>query len=150
MSSSTFSPHRKRGFTLVAVLSVSALLTLIVHGLFFEARLSAQIAENSIRLTKATMAATSGLNHFMSMNISIGTVSNRLRSNPGASETILDDVVLERGRLFYTVKVSACCSATGGFLPRDTLRVESTGVYRKGEKIWAKKTISATIKAISE
>jgi hypothetical protein len=131
--------HREKGFTLVLVLVMGALLGLSATLLFSMTRTDMQIAGNIHRLNLAKISAASGLNHFSALKINY----NQLRERVGEQEllqviptTQLDD------KTFYDVKVLFCCDLKDG-----EYLVESTGYYKKGDKIISSHPIQALFRS---
>ena len=118
--------HR-RGIALFVVLMVTALMSISAMMLYSTANLETMIAGNNRRMVQAKISAASGLNHFIALHYTYDALRERageLQSLQIIPETQLGD------RTSYDVKVH--------FSPRLSERqyvVESTGYYKKGDRI---------------
>ncbi len=133
----------------MSVLMISALLAVSVIALVSTVRLDSMIAGNKRRSATASLAATSGVNHFMSLNIPVSMLSKSIREHSGVSRVILKDVPLDPNKTFYTVTARICCDRDGGMLEDNKIIIESEGVYTKGDKILAIHKLSATVVELS-
>lgn len=124
MKSST-SDHNKEGFVLVAVLAMGIFLTLIATSLYSITHLDTLITANKRRHNQASMAAKSGINHFMATDMSANEVHNIV--GDGDAKTILNNISMGDGKTYYSVSVATCCDSEGRRLPRDTFFVISSG-----------------------
>ena len=103
------------------------------------------IAGNKRRHTQAVLAASSGVNHFMSLNIPVDDIAKSLRDQSSSSKIIIPRTPLDGKRTFYTVRANICCDRSGGYLPENMIYIVSTGEYAKGRRIIAAHTVTATI-----
>ena len=99
------------------------------------------IAGNKRRYTQASIAAESGLSHFMSMNMKSEDVRQFLAGRQRAK--VLDRIDAGDGKTFYTVEVTLCSD----FYP-NRFYVISTGTREKGRKILAISSTTATVETI--
>ena len=133
----------------MTVLMLSAFLGVSAMLLFSTTQLDVMISGNKYRHTKAAFAATSGINHFMALNIPARSLSRSLREQSEHSRVILRHVSLNGRTTFYTVSARVCCNQLGGHLPEDTLIIDSVGSYMKGRRVIAQHKISATVVDLS-
>lgn len=133
----------------MAVLVLSAFIGMSAMALLATVNLDSMIAGNKRRSTSASIAASSGVNHFMSLNIPVRQLSRSIRDQPGVSRVILRDVPLDPHKTFYTVTARICCDRNGDLLPEDTIIIESEGRYAKGSRILALYRLSATVVELS-
>ncbi len=127
--------RHKKGFTLLLVLVMGALLGLSATLLFSMSRTDMQIAGNVHRLNLAKISAASGLNHFTALKVEY----NQLREQVGEQQLlqIIPPTQLS-DKTSYEVKVLFCCGLNEG-----EYLVESTGYYKNGEKIISSHPIQA-------
>jgi len=130
---------------MLAVLVMSALIGLSAIALFSVTRLDMMIAGNKRRQTQASIAASSGINHFMALNIPANEISESIRDQRRYSKVIIPTTSLDRKRTFYTVSARVCCNRDGDLLPENTILIESTGMYMKGPRVIALEKLTATI-----
>ena len=117
----------RRGMTLLMVLMMSAFIGISAMLLFSTVHTESMIAGNTHRINQAKISAASGLSHFTALDLTYDT----LRERAGDLQTvqILPETQLG-AKTSYEVKVH--------FYPRLSERqyvVESTGYYKKGERI---------------
>ena len=117
----------RRGVVLLVVLMMAALMGISAMMLFSTVNLEMMIAGNTRRINQAKISAASGLNHFTAL----GLTYNTLREQAGDLQTlqILSETQLG-DKTSYDVKVH--------FYPGLSERqyvVESTGYYKKGDRI---------------
>jgi type II secretory pathway component PulK len=121
--------NTKKGYALVIVLGVGALLTGSAIYLFSATQDDMRIAGNNRRILQSKLAATSGINHFKSMEL----FYEHLRAQADVigqdnleviSETPLGD------RTFYKVEVNLCCD-----LGENEFIVKSTGYYKDNDRV---------------
>lgn len=130
----------KKGFTLVLVLVITAAMGLSATLLFFMSRTDMQIAGNIHRHNLAKITAASGLNHFTALRMNY----NQLREQVGEQEMMQVIPATQLGeKTFYEVKVLFCCGLSDG-----EYMVESTGYYKKGEKIISSHPIKALFRGV--
>ena len=138
-----FSPNK--GFVLIATLLMASVISLVAIGLFSMTNLDNMIAGNKRRSAQAAMAASSGLNHFMALNIPVSNIVQSLRSQSRSSDIIIPRTSLIDYKTYYTVEVTRCCNKEGALLPENTVIIKSTGVYHKSGRVIAKKLVLATV-----
>ena len=109
------------------VLMMSAFIGISAMLLFSTANMEMMIAGNNRRIVQAKISADSGLNHF----IALGLTYNTLREQAGDLQTLQIIPETQLGaKTSYDVKIH--------FYPGLSERqyvVESTGYYKKGERI---------------
>ena len=125
----------RRGMTLIIVLVMCSLIGMSAMLLFSTVHTESMIAGNTHRINQAKISATSGLSHFTALGLTYDT----LREQAGDLQTlqILPETQLG-AKTSYEVKVH--------FYPRLSERqyvVESTGYYKKGERIISAHSIKA-------
>jgi len=130
----------KKGFTLVMVLVITAMLGLSSTLLFYMSRTDMQLAGNIHRLNLAKISAASGLNHFTALKMNY----NQLREQVGEQEMMQVIPTTQLGeKTSYEVKVLFCCGLSDG-----EYLVESTGYYKSGDKIVSSHPIKALFKGV--
>mgnify|MGYP001204134709 FL=1 len=121
--------NTRKGYSLLIVLVVGAILTGSALLLFSTSKDDMRITANNRRILQSKLAATSGMTHFKSM----GLFYNHLRQQADVmeqeelliiSETSLGD------RTFYKVEVNLCCD-----LGENEFIVKSTGYYKDNGRI---------------
>ena len=125
----------RRGMTLILVLVMSALIGMSAMLLFSTANMDMMIAGNTRRMNQAKISATSGLSHFIALDLNYNTLrrqAGELESFQAIAKTQLGD------KTFYEVNVYFCCGLSEG-----QYIVESTGYLKKADKILATKTMRA-------
>ena len=125
----------RRGMTLIIVLVMCSLIGMSAMLLFSTVHTESMIAGNTHRINQAKISASSGLSHFTALGLTYDT----LREQAGDLQTlqILPETQLG-AKTSYEVKVH--------FYPRLSERqyvVESTGYYKKGERIISAHSIKA-------
>jgi hypothetical protein len=111
------------------MIAASALL------LFSTTNLDMMIAGNARRSTQAKLSATSGMSHFVALNLNYDT----LRERAGELQSLQIIPLTELGSMtFYEVKVHFCC----GLSERQYV-VESVGYYKKRGDILSQYPIRA-------
>ena len=136
----------KKGYTLVIVLTLCALISLSAITLYTSVHLDSLINGNVRRHAHAKHAAASGINHLMSLNIPVPNIVRALREQSVTSGTVLERTNIPGTRSYYRVEASICCNASGGLLPGDTVLVISTGEWAKGDRVISSSSIISTIK----
>jgi hypothetical protein len=122
----------RRGMTLLVVLVMGALISLSAMLLFSTSNMEMMIAGNTSRINQAKISATSGLSHFIALELDYVT----LRQQAGDLESIQAIPRTQLGdKTFYEVNVHFCCGLSAG-----QYIVESTGYYMKGDKIISSKS----------
>ena len=121
--------------TLLLVLVMCSFIGMSAMLLFSTVHTESMIAGNTHRINQAKISATSGLSHFTALGLTYDT----LRERAGDLQTlqILPETQLG-AKTSYEVKVH--------FYPRLSERqyvVESTGYYKKGERIISAHSIKA-------
>ena len=114
---------------------MSAFIGMSAMLLFSTTNMDMMIAGNTRRLNQAKISATSGLNHFIALNLNYNTLRRQagvLQSLQILPETRLSD------KTSYEVKVLFCCGLSDG-----EYLVESTGYYKKAGKVLSQKTTRA-------
>tara|TARA_R110000824_G_scaffold170468_1_gene347856 strand:+ start:102 stop:488 length:387 start_codon:yes stop_codon:yes gene_type:complete len=113
--------------TLLVVLMMSSLIAISVMLLFSTTNMEMMIAGNNRRIVQAKISAASGLNHFTALGLTYDT----LREQAGDLQTLQIIPETQLGaKTSYEVKVH--------FYPGLSERqyvVESTGYYKKGDRI---------------
>ena len=125
----------RRGMTLIIVLVMSALIGMSAMLLFSTTNMEMMIAGNTRRINQAKISATSGLSHFIALNLNYNT----LRGRAGGLQTlqVLPETQLSP-RTSYEVKVHFSPHLNEG-----QYVVESIGYYTKGKKILSSHPIKA-------
>jgi len=122
----------RRGMTLILVLMMGAFIGISAMLLFSTVNLNMMIAGNNRRMNQAKISATSGLSHFIALDLDYNT----LRRQAGDLESIQAIPKTQLGdKTFYEVNVHFCCGLSAG-----QYIVESTGYYMKGDEIISRKT----------
>jgi len=122
----------RRGMALLVVLVMGALIGLSAMLLFSTSNMEMMIAGNTSRINQAKISATSGLSHFIALELDYVT----LRQQAGDLESIQAIPRTQLGdKTFYEVNVHFCCGLSAG-----QYIVESTGYYMKGDKIISSKS----------
>jgi len=121
----------KKGFVLISVLMVSAIISGIVMTMQYIAAQEIQIAANTRRHTQADFAAISGMNHFKALAQSYDTLV-RLSEGRDSFTVIPHEQMTDI--LSYTVTVSFCCN-NNGRLPSGSFFVKSTGWYKRNTRV---------------
>ena len=119
----------RRGVTLVVVLVMAALIGMSAMLLFSTVNMEMMIAGNVRRIHQAKISAASGLNHFIALGLGYNTLRERARGVQTIQ--ILPETKLSP-KTSYDVKVHF----SPGLSERQYI-VESTGYYKKGDKILA-------------
>ena len=118
--------------TLLLVLVMGALIGISAMLLFSTVNVDMMIAGNNRRINQAKISATSGLSHFIALDLNY----NALREQAGDLDSIQ---VIPRTQLgdktFYEVNVHFCCGLNAG-----QYIVESEGYYMNGGNVVARKT----------
>jgi len=125
----------RRGMTLLLVLVMCSFIGMSAMLLFSTVHTESMIAGNTHRINQAKISASSGLSHFTALGLTYDT----LREQADGLQTlqILPETQLG-AKTSYEVKVH--------FYPRLSERqyvVESTGYYKKGERIISAHSIKA-------
>jgi Tfp pilus assembly protein PilX len=128
----------RRGMTLVLVLVMSALIGMSAMLLFSTTNMEMMIAGNTRRINQAKIAATSGISHFVALELKY----NQLKNMAGQQDnfTIIPRTSLGR-KTYYEVKVMFLNASEKIYL------VESVGTYQKGNKILSSYPIRASFTA---
>ena len=109
------------------VLMMSAFIGISAMLLFSTTNMEMMIAGNTRRITQAKISAASGLNHFTAL----GLTYNTLREQAGDLQTLQIIPETQLGaKTFYDVKVHFYPG-----LSEQQYVVESTGYYKKGDRI---------------
>ena len=125
----------RRGMTLLLVLMMGAFIGISAMLLFSTTNMETMIAGNIRRMNQAKISAASGLNHFTALGLTYGT----LRRGAGELHTLqIIPMTQLSPRTSYEVKV-----LFSPVLSEGQYVVESTGYYKKGDKILATHPIKA-------
>ena len=125
----------RRGMTLLVVMWFAAFISLAAITLYQTTNDDMAITGNIRRITKAKLAATSGIQHFQVLGI---FYNDLLELGDGAEVlNIIPETFLDVG-VSYKVDVSLCCD-----LGSNRFRVISTGFYKKREKVVSSQEIQA-------
>jgi Tfp pilus assembly protein PilX len=116
----------RKGYALLVVLAVSVILSASAIALWSSANLDMMIAANNKRINQAKIAATSGLNHFISLGLSPAQLANISRE----SGIVIPNTNLT-SKTFYNVNLKTVCCNSERYI------ITSTGYYKKGNKIIA-------------
>ena len=125
----------RKGMALITVLVMAAFIGMSAMLLFSTVNTETMIAGNVRRMNQAKISAASGLNHFIALGLDYGTLREQvgdLQSLQIIPETNLSN------KTSYEVKVLFCCGLNDG-----QYVVESTGYYKKADKILSQKTTRA-------
>ena len=125
----------RRGVVLMIVLVMSAFIGMSAMLLFSTINMEMMIAGNTRRMSQAKISAASGLNHFLALGLNY----DALRDQVGDLQTlqIIPETNLSN-KTSYEVKVIFCCGLNDG-----EYIVESTGYYKKADKILSQRTTRA-------
>jgi len=121
--------NTRKGYTLAIVLGVGVILTGSAMLLFSTSRDEMTIAANSRRILQSKLAATSGLNHFKSMDLFYDHLRQQSEMLGQEEITIISETPLG-DRTFYKVEVQL-----GGQLGENEFIVRSTGYYKDNGRI---------------
>ena len=133
----------RKGMTLITTLLMLTFITMAATMLWNSSKDDVLIAGNARRATVAKHAAASGINHFVSLQI---TYDSLREMSEGRQEfVIIPRQRIPESQMFYRVKVTFCCSEGGGDLPEKVFKVVSDGQYGRDNKILGLHTMSATI-----
>jgi len=121
--------NTRKGYTLAIVLGVGVILTGSAMLLFSTSRDEMTIAANSRRILQSKLAATSGLNHFKSMDLFYDHLKQQSEMLGQEEITIISETPLG-DRTFYKVEVQL-----GGQLGENEFIVRSTGYYKDNGRI---------------
>jgi len=117
----------RKGYTLLVVLIFGTVLTLIATTLWASVNTETQLTENVYRVGQAKMAAQSGINHFIALN---------LRRRELTSNQVIPETRLSRTMSYY---VNVFPLLDNRYL------VISWGLYRKAHRVIFKYPIRAII-----
>ena len=121
----------KKGFILISVLMMSAIISGIALTLQYITTQEINITANTRRHTQADFAAISGMNHFKALEQSYDTLA-RLSEGRDRFTFIPHEQMTDT--LSYTVSVSFCCNNSGR-LPNGSFFVKSTGWYKRNTRV---------------
>ena len=129
----------KKGFILISVLMMSAIISGIVMTMQYIAAQEIQIIANTRRHTQADFAAISGMNHFKALDQSYDTL---VRLSEGQESFTVIPPEQMTDNLSYTVAVSFCCN-NNARLPNGSFFVKSTGWYKKNTRLQSTSTFQS-------
>jgi len=119
----------KKGYTLAVVLGVGAILTGSAILLFSTSTDEMRIAGNNRRILQSKLAATSGINHFKSMELFYDQLKEQSRVMGDDNLEVITETPLG-DRTFYKVEVQLCCD-----LGDNEFIVRSTGYYKDNGRV---------------
>ena len=121
--------NTRKGYTLAIVLGIGIILTGSAMLLFSTSRDEMRISANNRRILQSKLAATSGINHFKSMEL----FYDHLRQQAdvmGQEELVIISETSLGDRTFYKVEVNLCCD-----LGEKEFVVRSTGYYKDNGRV---------------
>ena len=121
----------KKGFILISVLMMSAIISGIALTMQYITAQENNIIINTKRHTQADFAAISGMNHFKAMRYSYDTLH---RLSEGEEVFIVIPYEQMSDSLGYDVTVSFCCDGEQRFSDNSFL-VKSTGWYKRNTRV---------------
>tara|TARA_R110002020_G_scaffold164816_14_gene351842 strand:+ start:2589 stop:2999 length:411 start_codon:yes stop_codon:yes gene_type:complete len=119
----------RKGYTLVVVLGLGVILTGSAMLLFSTSRDEMTISANNRRILQSKLAATSGINHFKSMDLFYDHLKQQADLLGEEEITVISETPLG-DRTFYKVEVQL-----GGQLGENEFVVRSTGYYKDNGRI---------------
>jgi len=122
----------KKGFVLISVLMLSAIISGFVMTMQYIAAQEIQIVANTRRHTQADFAAISGMNHYKAVQQSYDTL---VGLSNGQESFIVIPYEQMTDNLSYRVTISFCCNNDGQRLPRGSFFVKSTGWYKRNSNV---------------
>lgn len=126
---------KKRGMALMVTMFVLLLITASTLTLFYMSRDDMRIAGNLQRITKAKVAAASGIHHFQAMDVFYDDI---LRLGDGDDRVALIPETRLGNKTSYKVDISLCCD-----LGANRFLVISTGFYKTGDKVISSQVLKA-------
>jgi len=121
--------NTRKGYTLLIVLVVGAVLTGSALLLFSTSKDEMRIAANNRRILQSKLAAVSGITHFKSMELFYEHLRQQADAMGQEEMTIINETSLG-DRTFYKVEVNLCCD-----LGENEFIVKSTGYYKDNGRI---------------
>ena len=121
--------NTRKGYTLAIVLGIGIILTGSAMLLFSTSRDEMRISANNRRILQSKLSATSGINHFKSMEL----FYDHLRQQAdvmGQEELVIISETSLGDRTFYKVEVNLCCD-----LGEKEFVVRSTGYYKDNGRV---------------
>lgn len=128
----------RKGMALLIVLVMSAFIGISAMMLFSSVNLDMMIAGNKRRTIQAKLAATSGINHFASLQIKYDDL---LEMSGNQESFVVIPRTLLGQKTYYEVEVRFLSAANKTYL------VKSMGTYQKGNKILSSYPIRAAFTA---
>ena len=122
----------KKGFVLISVLMLSAIISGFVMTMQYIAAQEIQIVANTRRHTQADFAAISGMNHYKAVQQSYDAL---VELSNGQESFVVIPYEQMTDNLSYRVTVSFCCNNNGQRLPRGSFNVKSTGWYKRNSNV---------------
>ena len=119
----------RKGYTLAIVLGLGVILTGSAMLLFSTSRDEMTISANNRRILQSKLAATSGINHFKSMDLFYDHLKQQADLLGQEEITVISETPLG-DRTFYKVEVQL-----GGQLGENEFVVRSTGYYKDNGRI---------------
>ena len=119
----------RKGYTLAIVLGLGVILTGSAMLLFSTSRDEMTISANNRRILQSKLAATSGINHFKSMDLFYDHLKQQADLLGEEEITVISETPLG-DRTFYKVEVQL-----GGQLGENEFVVRSTGYYKDNGRI---------------
>ena len=119
----------RKGYTLAIVLGLGVILTGSAMLLFSTSRDEMTISANNRRILQSKLAATSGINHFKSMDLFYDHLKQQADIMGQENMTVISETPLG-DRTFYKVEVDLCCK-----LGENEFIVKSTGYYKDNGRI---------------
>ena len=119
----------RKGYPLVVVLGLGVILTGSAMLLFSTSRDEMTISANNRRILQSKLAATSGINHFKSMDLFYDHLKQQADLLGEEEITVISETPLG-DRTFYKVEVQL-----GGQLGENEFVVRSTGYYKDNGRI---------------
>ncbi len=122
----------KKGFILISVLMMSAIISGIALTLQYITTQEINIAANTRRHTQADFAAISGMNHYKAVQQSYDAL---VGLSNGQESFVVIPYEQMTDNLSYRVTVSFCCNNNGQRLPRGSFFIKSTGWYKRNSNV---------------
>ena len=134
----------------MALMITMVMITIVgmsAMGILLASRDEIEIAANNRRARVARFAAEAGLEHFLASGMRAEGVLAAAGGQEGAVLIPLTTVDPAAGtrKGQYEVKVSFCCEPDGAALPANRFRVVSVGTLQRGDTVFARSSLSATI-----
>jgi len=123
----------RKGFVLLFTLVMTSIIAMIAMSLLSAVNTQTAIGGNNRRIMQAELAACSGLNHFIALNLTYGDLVRLSDAAPDKNLFVVIPEIVLSSHTSYSVSVRLLPTPDHAFSKKYI--VESEGFYKKGDRV---------------